>query len=77
VICERPNCPEVHMLWGRMVFNIFNVFQGNNNDAIKNIHNNHASHFIGVHCMVHYTNLTMQTLFELLLGNHLENLLQT
>jgi len=59
------------------VFNVFNVFQGNNNDVIKKIHNNYASHFTRVHCMAHYINLTMQTLFELLLVNHLENLLQT
>jgi hypothetical protein len=74
---KRPNCLEIHMLWGRMVFNVFNVFRGNNNDVTKKNHNNYAFHFIGVHCMAHYTNLTMQTLFELLLVNHLENLLQT
>jgi hypothetical protein len=60
-----------------MVFNVFNVFQGTNVDVIKQNHNNYASHFIGVHCMVHNTNLTMQILFELLLVSHLENLLQT
>jgi hypothetical protein len=65
------------MLWGKMVFNVFNVFQGNNGDVTKQIHNNYASHFIGVHCMVHYINLPMQTLFELLLVSHLENILQT
>lgn len=65
------------MLWGKMVFNMFNVFQVTNGDVIKQIHNNYVSHFIEVHFLVHYINLTMQTLFELLLVSHIENLLQT
>jgi hypothetical protein len=36
-----------------------NVFQGTKIGVIKQIHDQYASHSIGVHCMAHHTNLVV------------------
>lgn len=54
-----------------------NVFQGTKFGVTKQTHDDHVFNSIGVHCMAHHTNLTMQTLSSLLLGKHIESLLQT
>jgi len=54
-----------------------NVFQGANSGVTKQMKENYAPHSIRVHCMVHHTNLAMQTLSGLPLMIQLENLLQT
>jgi hypothetical protein len=53
------------------------VFQGTKNGVIKQIHNTYALDSIGVHCMIHCTNLAIQvTLLELTLVVQIESLLQ-
>ncbi len=54
-----------------------NVFQGANSGVTKQMKENYAPHSIKVHCMVHRTNLAVQTLLGLPLMIKLENLLQT
>ncbi len=36
-----------------------NVFQGTKSDVTKQIKDNYALHYIGVHCMAHCTNLVV------------------
>jgi hypothetical protein len=52
-----------------------NVFQGTKNGFIKKNHDTYALHFIWVHCMVHQTNLVVQTLLGLPLVVQIESLL--
>jgi hypothetical protein len=44
---------------------------------MKQIHDDYAQHSIGLHCMAHWMNLTMQTLLVFSLVKHIENLLRT
>jgi hypothetical protein len=70
---KRPNCPKVHIWFGK---NGVNVFQGNKNGVTKQICDNYAPHSTVVHCMAHCIHLVIQTLSGLLLLTCFENLLQ-
>jgi hypothetical protein len=52
-----------------------NVFQSTKNGVTKQIHDNYAHDYIGVHCMAYRTNLAIQTLSRLLLVVWIESFL--
>jgi hypothetical protein len=52
------------------------MFQGFRNDVTKQICESWAPFFSNIHCMVHKTNLIVQTLSSLNIVDHLEVLLQ-
>jgi hypothetical protein len=53
------------------------IFQSTRLGDTKQIVDCWAPHSMGVHCMVHRTNLMVQTLSHLQMGNKIEGLLQT
>jgi hypothetical protein len=53
------------------------IFQGVKSRLTKQISNGWVLHSMGVHCMVHKTNLVIQTLSHLLMVNEIKGLLST
>jgi hypothetical protein len=56
--------------------NGFNTFQGLRSQVTIQIQCQYAPFVVNVHCMAHQTNLVRQTLSNLPLVSHIENLLQ-
>ncbi len=55
----------------------FSIYQGTKSGVTKQIVDGWAPHSMGVHYMAHRTNLMVQTLSHLQMGNEIEGLLQT
>jgi hypothetical protein len=54
-----------------------NVFQWSNHGVTKQICDNYAPYYMGVHCKEHHMNLEVWTLLVLPLVKHIESLLHT
>jgi len=57
--------------------NGISTFQGVRSRVITSLKTQHALYFIGIHCMVHRTNLIMQSLSSMPMVSKLEDLFQS
>jgi hypothetical protein len=57
--------------------NGMNVFQGVFNNVIHQMQDMYSPHLEAFHCMVHHTNLAMQTLFQIRIMKSIKYLLQS
>ncbi len=58
-------------------FDGVNVFQGVRNGVTHQMQYMYSPHLGGIHCMVHCTNLVMQTLFQIPIMKSIKDLLQS